>query len=339
MAETTAEMRRRMEGTGTQATAVTSDNPEEIKAQIEQTRAQMGETIDEIQTRLSPQYLKQQTQDTIREATVEKVEKMAHNAENKVRNLRRGTMETIKENPIPVALIGLGIGWMLLSDGNGDQEYGYYERRPYPAEAGYQYYDRREGQFYEPQTHGELDRAREKVSSAAHEAREWVDDTVNTVKDKASEAAGKAQQKRDETVDTIRTRAEQTAEQTQETVHRMEVQARRQMYHAKRTFWQTMNENPLALGVAALAAGALVGLALPTTNMENQFMGETRDRLVENAKREAKETVQKVQNVAEQAQHAAVEEAKSEAEKQNLRKSDSSEEKSEQNRATMPTVA
>jgi hypothetical protein len=90
------------------------------------------------------------------------------------------------------------------------------------------------------------------------------------------------------------------------------------MRRARYTFAETLEESPLVVGVAALALGALVGLALPGTSKENEWMGETRDRIVEDVKATAQETARKVQNVAEQAQHAAVSEAKREAEKQDL---------------------
>ncbi len=41
--------------------------PEQLRMGIEQTRAEMSETIDAIQERLTPQHLKQQTKETVRE--------------------------------------------------------------------------------------------------------------------------------------------------------------------------------------------------------------------------------------------------------------------------------
>jgi hypothetical protein len=56
-----------------------------------------------------------------------------------------------------------------------------------------------------------------------------------------------------------------------------------------------IRQNPLAFGIAALAVGAAIGLSLPETETENEWMGETRDTLVERAqelKENAVETVQ-----------------------------------------------
>ena len=65
----------------------------------------------------------------------------------------------------------------------------------------------------------------------------------------------------------------------------------------------------MAVGVAALALGAAVGLVLPQTERENRLMGEARDSLVEKARGVAQETVEKVQAVAGEAQQAVKDEA------------------------------
>ena len=64
-----------------------------------------------------------------------------------------------------------------------------------------------------------------------------------------------------------------------------------------------MQENPLAVGVAAMAAGAVVALTMPRTRTENQVMGGSRDALIDRASDSAqqlKEQVrEKVQEVAD----------------------------------------
>jgi ribosome recycling factor len=333
MAETTTGLNRSVTHNELQNNPANLDNPAEIEAQIEQTRAQMGHTIDEIQVRLSPEYIKQQTQETIREATVGKVEKMANQAERKVKNWRRDAMGTVKENPIPVALIGIGLGWLLMKDGNGNGDYDSYYQRPYGSGSGYQSYNRQEGRYYQGDMYGDRYEGRDTMDNA----KDWAGDKASSIKNKAEHTVDKVQQKGEEAIDTIREKAEHTAEQTQETIHNAEMEARRQMYRAKRTFWDTLNEKPLTLGIAALAAGAVVGLALPGTRLEDQLLGDTRDRLMEDAKREAKETARKVQNVAEQAKDAATEEAKKEAERQDLTKPTASQEEKRQTTGTGTT--
>ncbi|MDQ2687164.1 MAG: hypothetical protein M3Y28_04780, partial [Armatimonadota bacterium] len=46
-------------------------------------------------------------------------------------------------------------------------------------------------------------------------------------------------------------------------------------------FQRVLQENPLALGLIALAIGALIGILLPGTDKENELMGGKRDELLD----------------------------------------------------------
>ena len=59
-----------------------------------------------------------------------------------------------------------------------------------------------------------------------------------------------------------------------------------------------VQENPLAVGLGCLAAGLLVGFAIPRTRTENQWMGASRDRLVD-------QTTHSAYAALEQAKHSA----------------------------------
>jgi hypothetical protein len=58
---------------------------------------------------------------------------------------------------------------------------------------------------------------------------------------------------------------------------------------------EVSERNPLAVGLFAFAAGAVVALLLPPTRRENELLGQTRDRLVESAQRSASELKSSVQ--------------------------------------------
>ena len=70
-----------------------------------------------------------------------------------------------------------------------------------------------------------------------------------------------------------------------------------------------VHEYPLAAGAIAVAVGAAVGLTAPATELENRYMGETRDQAMERARVAAldlkQNVTQKVQNVAESVVDAA----------------------------------
>jgi ElaB/YqjD/DUF883 family membrane-anchored ribosome-binding protein len=84
-----------------------------IRAEIEETRTQMGDTLDEIGERLRPSHIKQQIGQGIHDATVGRVEDAARQAADSVTGAGRRVVELVRDNPIPLAMIGIGVGWLL----------------------------------------------------------------------------------------------------------------------------------------------------------------------------------------------------------------------------------
>lgn len=331
-----------------------TDDPDVIMERIRQTRADMGLTIDQIQERLSPENLKQQATETIREATIGKVEQMTYNAERKARNWRDSAMHTMKENPIPLALIGIGLGWMLFGDrdDNGRSQQSF-DRRYDPY--GYRYYDERylgePGQIQSSRMRAAgmrasdtVERFQERASMMGESAGdmreslgEQVSHTAEELQHRAEDLASGIQHRASDLRDTVkettsnikqttsnvahqtREQAEQAAAQAQQQMEELRHTAELRARQAKRTFWNTMEENPLAVGAAALALGTIVGLVIPATRYENELMGETRDRLVDEAKSTAQEAVEKAKVMAGEAGQAAKEAAKETAEELDIK--------------------
>ena len=55
----------------------------------------------------------------VRDATVGRVEHMVHDARESVTDAGTSVLDTIKANPIPAAMIGIGLGWLLLGGARG----------------------------------------------------------------------------------------------------------------------------------------------------------------------------------------------------------------------------
>src|SRR6185503_5897018 len=117
--------------------ADSDDNTEQLRAEIEDTRADMTQTINEIQERLSPEHLMGQAKEAVREATIGKVERvvgqvgetlsemtepalqMAGRAGNAIKEVGATVGNKIYNNPIPLALIGLGVGMLVMRSYRG----------------------------------------------------------------------------------------------------------------------------------------------------------------------------------------------------------------------------
>src|SRR4051794_36458422 len=114
-----------------------ANDPIVIEAEIEQTRTEMSGTIDAIQQRLSPDTLAEQAKEAareaveeakeavrgalleakenVREATIGRVETMVRNVSDSAFETRDGIMDTVRHNPIPAALVGIGLGWLWMN--------------------------------------------------------------------------------------------------------------------------------------------------------------------------------------------------------------------------------
>jgi len=64
--------------------------------------------------------------------------------------------------------------------------------------------------------------------------------------------------------------------------------------------------NPLGLAVAAMAAGFLVGMLLPSTRVENEHMGELSDEIKERVKDTGQEAVEHGKEIAQETAQAAM---------------------------------
>lgn len=255
---------------------------ERTRAEIERTRADMSETVDAIQERLSPENLKEQAKDRVREATVGRAQEAGS-----------GVVDTIRQNPLPAALAGIGLGWLFVSArrSSSSGQVRYRERvAGYPP--GYDYPPPYEGVYEERYQAGTS------AGQAVGRARDKVGETTTQVQDKAGQAASRAQDK-----------ASEVADRTQDRASRIAEGARYQARRASGGFQRMLQENPLAVGALGVGVGAAVGLAIPETTKEHEVMGEARDNLVEKAQEKAQDAQQRVQRVAEEAQSAAQQEA------------------------------
>jgi ElaB/YqjD/DUF883 family membrane-anchored ribosome-binding protein len=69
--------------------------------------------------------------------------------------------------------------------------------------------------------------------------------------------------------------------------------------------WRFVRENPLLAGAAAAGVGAAISMTLPETTPENEFLGDTRDAVVDRAKNIARGAVETAQQVGDTVQRLA----------------------------------
>jgi ElaB/YqjD/DUF883 family membrane-anchored ribosome-binding protein len=250
------------------------ENTEQLRADIEDTRADMSQTLNEIQERLSPENLMDQAKEAVRDATIGKVEKavgqvgetlsavtgpareMAGRAGNAIKEVGTTVGDQIWKNPIPIALIGLGVGMLVMKNYRG-QSYGNGStQREFPQGRSSSY------------SLGDVGQPRQTQQQSTGAS------TLNQVKETASDLANRSTQ----TLNELGTKAKNSASR----------------------FGEIMRDNPLAAGAVAIAAGTAVGLLIPSTQFESEYIGETGERLVDRVEDAARDALGKVQDAAKQ---------------------------------------
>ena len=272
------------------------DDPAEIRAEIRETRERMSDNLEQLGERLNPGNIKDRMKQDIRDATIGKVENMAHSAADQlddaretIGEARRTIVDVVRDNPLPAAMVGIGLGWLAYNvRQRTSRDDSPYERRRGGRSArgwyGGGYYGREYGAGYPGR------------AGYAGETTEWKG-TTDRVRGEASEPSDDAQQTASEWAD----RAQGVADPTRYQARRLEDQ---------------FYENPLAIGAAALTLGMAAGLAIPETRKEDELMGGARDRLADKTREMVEDTKNKVENVvdrvADQAQSTARTAAKEE---------------------------
>ena len=135
------------EETAYEGSSTEGKSSEEIRAEIERKRSQMTEKIDTIQDRLSPDNLKLQAQSMVQDIIQESTDAIIDFARTGSKQAGRTLLDTIKANPLPSAVIGVGLGWlamnMMKSQGDQGQNDRYGDRYGYQGAYG-SMYDRRQ---------------------------------------------------------------------------------------------------------------------------------------------------------------------------------------------------
>jgi ElaB/YqjD/DUF883 family membrane-anchored ribosome-binding protein len=277
------------------------------------------DAIESIHQKISPKALIREA----REAVAETAQEVGTGISQAARGASMTLMESIKENPVPAAIAGLGLGWLYMSARRqsgatftgavhpvgGRQAYG-------GAPQGYS-----AGQYYPPSdgtnqggTLGQIqdragqvvDRVQDKVGQVAGQAKDAashvadrVGSAASQVSDTLSDVAGQVQERAGDMVEQVQSGARQLGDQAQDTTQ-----------WAVGEFNWALDRSPLAVAAVAAALGVAVGMIVPETRKERQMMGPARDELIDRAQDAVQDLGQKAQSIATEVVNTVTEEAK-----------------------------
>jgi hypothetical protein len=264
----------------------------DIEADVEQTRVRVAETIVALRESMSPGQIMDQVVDYTRSS----------GGAEFTRNL--GVQ--VRDNPLPVMLIGAGIGWLLLSNGNKAAPAASSEpQRMLPAPT----YGRNDGpgmmeRAAQAGTHlrdgmhqtatgvgSAVGHAASGASNVAGQAVDAVSGAIGAVGQAASSVAGAVSGMASSAAsavggarDTARAYGHDASHAAGQgfsaaagTMNQMGQQASSMGDQLRQGWSRASTEQPMLMGALGLALGAVLGALLPRTQTEDRLIGETSD--------------------------------------------------------------
>jgi ElaB/YqjD/DUF883 family membrane-anchored ribosome-binding protein len=171
---------------------------------------------------------------------------------------------SIKQNPLPVMLAAVGIGWMIFAPNRQSSLTGY-DYRP----------------DYSPNDEGRLRDVGESIKSKAADAGEKLKSGAVAARDRLADSWASSK-------DAVMGRMNETASTAQ-------AQAKR----ASEGFNTLLEEQPIIVGALGLAVGAAIGALLPSTEQEDRYLGPARDKTISQIKEQGAEVYERVRETAE----------------------------------------
>lgn len=283
----------------------------EIKSKIEDTRAEMDETIDALGERLQPRHLLDEVVSFFRRGKAG--ESSGQGMMDSIGEAGSRVTEFVKDHPVPLILVGAGVGWLIYQQTRGPSE----EEEFHGAYAGgdlgesaeeERWRSRGEGTtaagYYAP---GEptAQESAQGMTSGAKEAMRGAAESVRS-------AASRAQERASEMGQAVRERAAQAGARLQETAGAVGEQFQEGYEYSRQAVGETVDEYPLTSCIAAMSLGMLLGMVLPRTRLEDHYLGRTAEQFKTRAKETSRELYERGKRVASAAVEASTEEARRE---------------------------
>ncbi len=213
----------------------------QIEHDLQRERAELASSLEALQERISIEGITRQITEQI----------SRHGGD-----IGRSAMNSVKANPLPLALTGIGLAWMMMNDVQGKHASSTANGSAATKDTGL----RSDGQ------------------SMGHRAAETADDLRDRMRQGTEELSEAARAR---------------VVEARERAYRARLEVERRTGNAGRQMVELFNDQPIVAGALALALGAALGTTIPRTKAEDQALGETSDRLFEDAERIFRDEVEK----------------------------------------------
>ncbi len=250
----------------------TSAETRRIERELEDTRQRLDRSLTEVQARLAPGRV-------VDEALI-------YARETGVADFGRNLGRSVRDNPLPVALVGVGLAWLMAADRRGppaasDQSEDLASR----AQAAVAALQRQAGETEEAFEH------------RAYEAKA----RVLEIKQAAGDSAPDFRARVDEAMEELGRRYERTRDKATDAVR----DGTRRAGGAASDAIGQLQDQPMLMAALGLTLGSAIGAFLPPTEAEDDFLGEAGDALRHQAAAGASEAASAAGRVAERTADAA----------------------------------
>jgi len=217
---------------------------EQLEQDVDHTRGRIEDTLEQLRTRLRPGSLVEDA--------------LGFASDNGGGELVRSLGQQVSANPLPVALMGVGVAWLIIAQNRSSAGAGARQDslngsgKRTQAMTNYDQ-DRRTGN--DDSSRGVMGTARERASDMMDRAR----DTTSGAYDKVSRSVSSA-------ADSLSSAIPNT-----------------------RSISNFMQEEPMVLAGLGIALGAIVGAMLPSTDIEERYLGPVADSAKQQATDVARE--------------------------------------------------
>ena len=248
----------------------------DVEREVEASRSDLDRTVEALKDKMTPGQLFDEASRAMGGAGQQVLSKF---------------VEQAKENPMPLAVMGLGLAWLMTSSNQKNDGGRTYQRSSYGVSSNGA--DYQSGGMVEPRSFGG-EGALGGVKDKIHDLGDKASDAISGVKDKVAGATGAAGDGARRAAHSVGSAAGAAADK-----------ASGLRDQAQETFSRMLETQPLVIGALGLFVGAAIGAALPSTEMEDKTIGPVRDKLLEKGKDMTQEGLHQAGDVA-QAAYASV---------------------------------
>lgn len=241
--------------------STTTDNVDSLARDADRRRERIEKTLDLLGGKLSPEHIKDQAFDLFRE----------HGGD-----IASGLQRSVRNNPVPLILTGVGIAWMMMSQREDRQRTEHY--RQYP-----QFRQPPMDTRYIPETQAFSDRVATDGSSGEAmmdrlgNASDTLREEASSSWDSLTESARDARDATGERLDSMREQSAAVSSRLQQQYHSAAHGASHTAEEWASDASRFMREQPLVAGALGIALGALIGGLIPTSSKERELARQAVD--------------------------------------------------------------